>query len=233
MDLFESQWQTYRDVVDHDWMEHRGLTAACADALQDWVVEHPDRSGRIRLLDLGCGDLAQMGPVFRSLPLQTYVGVDLTEQVLPMAREALGPVPFVVEFHHADVVEFIGRPGEDYDLVHAALVLHHLGDDEKVRFLAALRGRMRPEGVLVWADVFREQAEARPDYVARYAERIRSGWDAIDADAREAIVTHMSAYDFPADRTAIVAAAERAGWSWQWTWQGSHRAEAVAVLTAV
>lgn len=28
MDLFERQWQTYRSVVDHDWMEHRGITAA-------------------------------------------------------------------------------------------------------------------------------------------------------------------------------------------------------------
>ena len=230
MDLFERQWQTYRNVVDHDWMEHRGITGACAAALESWIADHPDRAGKARLLDLGCGDLAQMGPVFRALPLGGYLGVDLTEQVLPMAREAMGPVGFPVDFLHDDVAAFVRTPGEDFDLVHAALVLHHLPDDAKAGFLVDLRARMRPGGAVVWADVFRDPGESRQHYVERYAERIRGGWTAIDEDARDAIVTHMSAYDYPADRAAIVSAAERAGWRWRWLWQGSHRAEAVALL---
>ena len=32
MDLFEQQWQTYRSVIENDWMEHRGVTAACSSA---------------------------------------------------------------------------------------------------------------------------------------------------------------------------------------------------------
>ena len=38
MDLFERQWQTYRSVVDHDWMEHRDMSAACSDALRTWML---------------------------------------------------------------------------------------------------------------------------------------------------------------------------------------------------
>lgn len=230
VDLFERQWQDYRAVVDNDWMEHDGLTVACAGALQEWVAAHPERSGHARLLDLGCGDLAQMGPAFAALPLKTYVGVDLTEQVLPMAREALGPVPFEAEFHHADITAFVRQPGEAFDLVHASLVVHHLDDDAKASFLSALRPRVRDDGAFVWADVFREPGESRADFVARYAARIRGSWDALSDDGREAILTHMSTYDFPADRKAIVDAAELAGWQWTWLWQGSHRAEAVALL---
>ena len=231
MDLFERQWQTYRSIIDHDWMEHRGITTACEQALRSWAAEHPDRAGTARLLDLGCGDLARMGPVFAALPLGSYTGVDLTEQVLPMAREALGPVGFPAQFVHGDVTMFVRTPGEDFDLVHAALVLHHLTDDAKADFLSALRERIRPDGCFVWVDVFREPGESRQAYAERYAVRIRTRWTGIDEDARETLVTHMSTYDYPADRAAVVAAAENAGWNWHWLWQGNHHAEAVALLT--
>lgn len=232
VDLFERQWQTYRDVIDHDWMEHRGLTAACADWLGTWMAEHPERRGAARLLDLGCGDLALMGPVFAALPLAGYTGIDLTEQVLPMARTALAGAGFPARFQHADITEFIDRTDETFDLVHAALVLHHLPDDAKAAFLAGLRRVVAAGGAVLWADVFRDPGESRANYVDRYARRIRRDWSAIDHDAREAIVTHMSSFDFPADRDAVVETARKTGWQWQWLWQGSHRAEAVAVLTA-
>jgi SAM-dependent methyltransferase len=231
MDLFESQWHTYRAVVDNDWMEHRALTAACVRALQSWMAADPERQGRARLVDLGCGDLALMAPEFRALPLGSYVGVDLTEQVLPMARAALQSASFPSRFVCADVTNFIESTDEEFDLVHAALVLHHLRDDDKVRFLSTLRERIRPGGVFLWADVFCEPGESRPDYAARYAERIRRDWREIGEEEREAVVTHMCTYDFPADRVAIVAAAKQAGWRWEWLWQGHHHAEAVALLT--
>ncbi len=232
MDFFERQWQTYRAIVDHDWMEHRGITTAATDALRSWMAEHPEREGKARLLDLGCGDLALMGPVFGGLRLGSYAGVDLTEQVLPLARVAMGRAPFEMTFHHGDVSTFIATQ-HDVDLVHASLVLHHLSDDEKAVFLADLRRAVRPDGAFVWADVFREPDETRQHYVARYADRIRRDWSAIDDDAREAIVTHMSTFDFPADREAIVAAAKQAGWDFEWLWQGHHQAEAVALLRPV
>lgn len=231
MNFFEQQWQTYRSVIDNDWMEHRHVTAACAAALESWMTEHPDRRGRARLLDLGCGDLAQMAPVLRELPLGAFVGVDIAEQVLPMARAALGSVSFATEFHHADVSAFVAANCEAFDLVQTSFVLHHLADDEKALFLSALRRRIRPDGVFLWADVFCASGESRLDYLARYTRRVRRDWDAIAIDAREAIVTHINAYDFPADRGSIALVAQRAGWHWQWLWQGSHEAEAVALLT--
>lgn len=233
VDLFERQWQTYRSVVDRDWMEHRGLTAACAEAMQSWLADHPGRAGRARLLDLGCGDLALMAPVLRGLPLGAYLGVDSAANVLPAARAALGETGFPAEFRHGDIHDVVDGDGDGpgFDIVHAALVLHHLTDEEKAQFLSSLRRRVRPDGILVWADVFREPGESLPDYAARYAERIRTGWTALDRESRESIVAHMSACDFPADRDAVVGMARNAGWRWRWLWKGRHRAEAVALLT--
>ncbi len=233
MDLFEQQWQTYRSVIENDWMEHRGVTAACASALQSWAARHPERHGQARLLDLGCGDMAQMAPVFRALPLGAFVGVDLTEQVLPMAASALGDVPFAADFHHSDAQSFVEAAEDPFDLVHASFVLHHLPEGEKAQFLSTLRGQIRPDGAFLWIDVFCEPGESREDYLARYVSRIRGSWDAIAADAREAVVTHITTYDFPADRSTIVDVAADSGWHWEWVWRGSHRAEAAALLTPI
>jgi predicted TPR repeat methyltransferase len=232
MDFFEQQWRIYREIVDHDWMEHRGITTAATEALRSWMEQHPERRGKALLLDLGCGDLALMGPVFGGLQLGSYVGVDLTEQVLPLAQVALGRSPFDIAFHHADVSTFIATQ-HDVDLVHASLVLHHLSDEDKAVFLAGLRRAIQPNGAFVWADLFREPGESRADYLSRYAGRIRRDWSAIDEDTRAAIVTHASTFDFPADRSAIVDTARQAGWDWQWLWRGQHQAEAVALLTPI
>lgn len=230
MDLFEERWQTYRTVVDHDLMEHHAVTSASATALHSWFEAHPDRRGRARLLDLGCGDLAQMAPIFQALPLRGYVGVDLTEPVLPLAQAALGSVPFDAEFHHSDVRTFVDSSSDTYDLAHASFVLHHLEDNDKTDFLTALRHRIQPDGLFLWTDVFRIPGESREGYLARYAARIRTEWDAISADARETIATHIHSYDFPTDRDHAAEFAQRAGWTLEWLWQGRYDAEAIAVL---
>ncbi len=150
-----------------------------------------------------------------------------------MARAALGDVPFATEFHHSDVQRFVEAEDEPFDLVHASFVLHHLSDGDKAHFLSSLRKRIGPGGAFLWIDVFCESGESRPEYLDRYVARIRGGWDAIEADAREAVITHITTYDFPADRSAIVDVAAETGWDWKWVWQGSHRAEAAALLTPI
>ena len=43
--------------------------------------------------------------------------------------------------------------------------------------------------------------------------------------------TSGSSLEDPADRNAVISTAHGAGWHCQWLWRGSHRAEAVALLT--
>jgi ubiquinone/menaquinone biosynthesis C-methylase UbiE len=233
MDLFEKQWQTYRSVVDNDWMEHEAITTACAAALEAWMTAHPGWRGKARMMDLGCGDLGPMAPVLQKLPLGEYVGVDITAQVLPLARTALGTVPYPVHFHHSDIRTFLTTISAPFDLVHASFVLHHLLDEDKATFLDELRSHVRPDGAFLWTDVFREPDESRGGYLKRYVDRIRRSWSNIDVESREAVITHIVNYDFPADRVSIVDTAARAGWQLSWLWQGSYQAEASALLTPI
>ncbi len=103
-----------------------------------------DLRGR-RVLDLGCGSgelstqLAAMGA--------RVTGVDLSPELIAVARTRaeLDGVAGSTEFLVADV-EAAGVPGSGYDVVVAWQVLHHVS---LAPALAAIRGALRPGGLLV------------------------------------------------------------------------------------
>jgi SAM-dependent methyltransferase len=235
MDFFDRQWSTYRRVVDHDLMEHRALTAATARAINDWLAARPAGAPSARMVDLGCGYLGLLAPVLRHLPLGSYLGLDLSAPVLPRAAAALGPVSYPCQWREQDLLAWAEAEPEPepVDLLHSAFALHHLSDDDKARFLELCRRHLSPDGLLLWADVFREPGEAREAYVARYVERIRRGWNPFEPEQRQQVIDHLSQFDNPADRDVIQRSAEACGWRWHWLWQGAHHAEALALLTPV
>lgn len=239
MDLFERQWASYRAIVDHNLMEHREVAAATAVVLEDWLRQRPKDLPPPRMVDLGCGDLALLAPLLRRLPIGSYTGLDLAPPVLPLAREALGPVPYPTQWLEGDLLAWAMEEGgapagashEPADILHSAYAIHHLSDGQKATFLAAARQRLSPGGVFVWGDVFRPSGESRQAYVERYIERIESGWHPLSPEQRRHVIEHLNHFDIPAERSAIESIAQGAGWRWRWAWNGTHRAEAVAVLT--
>ena len=243
MDFFERQWSSYRAIVEHDLMEHRAVADATGSAIEAWLQARPAGAAAPSMVDLGCGDLALLAPLLQRLPLASYTGLDLAAVVLPLAQQSLGQVPYATHWLEGDLLAWAqgrleaGMAGptapapQTTDILHSAFAIHHLDDTAKVAFLQAARTRISPDGLFVWVDVFREPGESREAYVARYRQRISAGWHQLTGEQQEHVTSHLSAYDIPADRAAIAAAAKTAGWQWHWAWQGAHKAEAMAVLT--
>lgn len=233
MDLFDRQWVTYRTVVDHDLMEHRQLTGAINAAIHAWLAGRDAGAERPRMVDLGCGDLGVLAPMLRNLPLGCYAGLDLCAEVLPKAKATLGPVAFACQWQTQDLMDWAAaEPGpEQVHLLHSSFAVHHLSDGDKLRFLQLAHRQLAPDGMFLWADVFREPGETREDYLERYVERIHTTWTPLDSDQKQQVIDHITTSDFPADREAIAHQAAASGWRWEWIWQGAHRAEALALLT--
>ena len=241
MDFFDRQWSSYRAIVEHNLMEHRQVAEATGAAIDTWLAARPSGAPAPAMVDLGCGDLALLAPLLRRLPLGHYTGLDLAAVVLPLARKALGSVPYPSQWLEGDLLAWAQgrlesetpgqRPSAATDLLHSAFAIHHLDEAGKVDFLRAARQRIAPEGLFLWVDVFREPGESREAYVDRYSRRVTDDWQALTGEQRQHVIDHLSRYDIPADREAIARAAEAAGWRWRWAWQGAHQAEALAVLT--
>jgi len=237
VDLFDRHWATYRSIVDHDYMEHRAATAVAAHLLRERVGAHETGAPPPRTVDLGCGDLALLGPTLRHLPLSSYEGIDIAANVLPLAERSLEGAPYPRRFVVGDLLAWAegkvpdddGRPA---DLLLSSFAVHHLHDDEKEQFFRAARRRSTRGAPFLWNDLFREPAESLASYVARYSRRVRETWTALDPEEREQVVEHLSTLDHPADREAITGLLEAAGWRWQWVWRGHHSAEAMLLLEA-
>jgi hypothetical protein len=231
MDLFSQQWATYRAVVGHDLMEHRAVAQATANALEGWLTQRSTTAPPPAMVDLGCGDLALLAPLLRRLPLGGYTGLDLTAALLPLAKKALGPMPYPCTWQEGDLLAWSQSEGPAVDILHSAFAIHHLSDTEKTTFLRGARQRITADGLLLWADVFREPGEGLAAYRQRYSARIRQGWTALTAEQQSQVIDHLSSFDIPPERGAVETLAAASGWQWQWAWQGQHQAEALAVLT--
>lgn len=231
MEFFEQQWTSYRAIVDHDLMEHRALTAAVAQVVDQWLAQRPAGAPAPGLVDLGCGDLALMAGHYRHWPLGSLLALDLTAGVLPLAEQQLGTVGYPCRFQQGDLLAWANQiDGEPVDLIHTAFAVHHLADDQKQSFLQGCRSRLRPGGLLLWADVFREPDESRGAYVGRYSQRIRSDWTVMTELQQEHTIAHLRSLDYPADRQAIETVARTAGFDCHWAWGGQHQAERLLVL---
>ena len=230
MSLFEQQWQTYRTVLEHDAMEHRAIADATAAVLRSWFDHRGEQAPPVVLVDLGCGDLAHLAPLFRSLPLRSYTGLDLAASVLPLAEGQMGPVRFPCHWIRGDLLVWAeAEVDEPVDLIHSAFAIHHLSDAEKVRFLKGARRRIADHGLLIWTDVFQEEHESRACYLERYVSRVRD-WPGLSARQRDAVVAHLRQYDRPARRGWIESVASGSGWALTWSWRGHYQAEALALL---
>ena len=233
VDLFERQWATYQILVEHNLMEHREITHAITSAIHEWLAQRDDQAQAIEMVDLGCGDLGQLAPLLRKLPLKKYVGLDLTKAVLPLAQNNLGSVPYSCVWEHGDLFKWAcSIENNRVDLIHSSFALHHLNQDQKLLFLKGARKRIKANGLLVWADVFRPNQESRMEYLRRYCKRINQ-WPGLSQTQRDSISQHIQTYDLPANRDWLELQAQATGWSFRWAWTGQHNAEAVALLQPI
>lgn len=236
MDFFNRQWQIYRRVVENDLMEHQALSRNLESALNNFILHRSTEAALPVMVDLGCGDLALIAPLLQRLPLGSYTGVDISENVLPLAQKALGEVPYRCHWQQGDLLTWAldrkdQKTSDAIDILHSSFAIHHLDDTQKQIFLQAIRSRIQPDGIFLWADVFREPEEPLETYLQRYVQRVRQGWHPLDAQQLESIASHVSNFDLPSDRCTIAEIAKACGWNWQWLWQGRHKAEALALLT--
>lgn len=99
-----------------------------------------------RILDLGCG----VGASVKFLPKDiSYVGIDISEPYIQMAREKYGHWG---EFICANAAELDPNSLNHFDRAFSFGVLHHLSDEQVARVIDLIRQVVRPGGMFVTID---------------------------------------------------------------------------------
>ena len=83
--------------------------------------------------------------------------------MLPVAAATLGPVPYPTHWCAGDLLGWATSAAANktpIDILHSAFAIHHLNDEAKETMLRGAPGRIHPEGLFLWADVFRGAVES-------------------------------------------------------------------------
>lgn len=221
LELFQNSWITYRTVVNADLMEHKSMTQKLSDAINSWIndraLDGTSPSSPISIADLGCGDLALLGPVYKSLPLKLFCGVDMSLSALSHARLAFAGQSDIstseattsTAWLNDDILSWaktieMGSDDETrcvqkFDIIVCAFSVHHLDDDDKTKILTALvSNKLNKGGVILMADIFRIGNEDRDEYIERFRSHIEANWNVISPDQKIEVVKHVTENDFPA-----------------------------------
>jgi SAM-dependent methyltransferase len=204
---FFDTWDTYQKVVAGDYMFHREIGLELKLILQTHFAGRP-----FSILDLGCGDAATLAPLLAEMALQQYKGVDLSETALTLAADKLHSLPCRVELMHGDILAALAEDAV-YDAVHSSFALHHLPTAQKAEFFHLAAQRLKKNGLLLLADVMREEDEELDVYYQRYCSWLRAHFTALSSDEKDLICDHIVKNDFPEPCSILEAQARAAGLS--------------------
>jgi ubiquinone/menaquinone biosynthesis C-methylase UbiE len=124
-----------------------------------------------RVLDVGCGTGNLLLALGRERTGLELVGLDPDERALAIARRKARRARLAVDWRRG-FAEELPFPDASVDRVFSSLMLHHLGPAAKAGLLAEVRRVLRPDGVLVLADMDGHGRGAHNPFGRRMATRL-------------------------------------------------------------
>lgn len=190
--FFIDALSVYRKIVDANHMHHQELYCSLSSFLKHTLAKKPS------LLDLGCGDAGMMRAALVEAEVGRYRGLDLSDVALDQAKINLEHLDIQTDFDCVDMLAYLKAPPlEQFDVIFSGYALHHLDDAGKFDLISAAMGHLKPEGVLLIADVFREEEEGLGDYLDRFCSEIRYRWSGLSAEEIQHTENHVRGFDQP------------------------------------
>jgi cyclopropane fatty-acyl-phospholipid synthase-like methyltransferase len=177
-----------RNVFDtlksHDVMHHRAVYAELANILMKF-------NGNFRMLDIGCGDCADILPLLLKRCPDEYVGVDSASEAIAQAACNLAGATFPSHLTCGDYRQALNERCP-YDVIWMGLFLHHVPTKQKADFLQKAYGMLKQGGLLLAHDPLLQEKETRSAFIDRLMKHGRSNWPFLAADDLQVACRHWS-----------------------------------------
>ena len=190
---FFQGWQLYQSVVQNNLMEHREIGTALRCVFESIDPE-------FSVLDLGCGDSSMAIKALEGLRVGSYTGVDLTAPALEIARANFRGT-YSATWMHANMVDYIARCDQQFDVIMTSFAMHHLPADIKQAWLMDIAKHLTPRGQLVLVDTCCPAGMSRDETVQLYLDHI-ADWP-LSTDDKATIAKHMWSSDLPESEAFI------------------------------
>jgi SAM-dependent methyltransferase len=205
-ELFAKGLATYQKVVAANYMAHREvydtLRRVLIDEAQDGFV----------FADLACGTAPRSAAALADSNVSRYVGIDISQPSLDVAKEALATLTCPVELRCEDFVEAIDCWKGPLDVVWIGQSLHHLLAQDKVSFMRKVHRLLSRGGLFLIWEPTRLEGEDREGWLERF-HRVRPDWAAISDEEFAAFESHCRASDYSETAQTWIDMASDAGFT--------------------
>jgi SAM-dependent methyltransferase len=200
---FFQGWHLYQSIIQNNCMDHREIGSAVRNVCETFTED-------FTVLDLGCGDSSMAIKALEGLRVSNYTGVDLTAPALEIARANFHG-RYSATWMHANMVDYIARCDQQFDVIMTSFAMHHLPADIKKAWLVDIAKHLTPRGCLVLIDTCCPAGMSRDETVQTYLDII-ADWP-VSTDDKATIAKHMWSSDFPESEAFIDDALTAAGLS--------------------
>lgn len=190
--IFRESWNVYQKLIAENYMMHQEFGEKLSDVLAPFKA-----APSFDILDLGCGDARLMAGQLQSFDHFNYKGFDLSETALSYAQQNTFSLKGKVNLVNGPMEELIDYETTLFDFIHSSFAIHHLSEEKKQALIMSCAEKLKDDGVLVIADVFRKDNQSRENYLEEYLDIVNNKWTALNESDREIIVNHITRYDFP------------------------------------
>lgn len=205
-ELFAKGLATYEKVVAANYMRHREVYGLLHD-----VLAKEARDGFV-FADLGCGTAACSSAALAGTGIGRYVGIDISEPSLEVARRALNSLSCPVELRRESFPEALASWSGPLDIVWIGQSLHHLHAADKRSFMRHVRRFLPADGLfLIWETTCLE-GEDREGWMERFRQ-VRPHWPAVTDEEFAAFDSHHRASDYPEEADTWKGMARDAGFT--------------------
>jgi SAM-dependent methyltransferase len=188
--VFQEEWQTYRKMVDNNYLFHNEAYGT----LRGWLLANATEP--FRFLDLACGDASASVVALKGTAVAHYQGIDLSEPALDLARETLKNLPCAVALEQHDFAASLEAREKSADVVWIGLSLHHYRAGDKLKLMRAAREVVSERGVFLVYENASPGEEAREQWMTRW-DLQRPDWRSFSDAEWNTITDHVHDNDFP------------------------------------
>jgi SAM-dependent methyltransferase len=188
--VFLRGWQTYRKVLDSNYMFHREVY----NCLRQSILDHSRRP--YRFLDVACGDASASARALVGTTIEHYYGIDISGPALALAKKELSVVSCPVTLEECDFIEALAKWTRPVDVVWVGQSLHHLETAAKLHFMKLVRRVLDRDGLfLIWEPTLLD-SEMREGWISRFESGSRPLWSNLSDEEWDAMLSHVRASDY-------------------------------------
>lgn len=188
---FFNGWGLYWRIVEYNYTGHKEVYAR----LNRFLREH--FSEPFNIVDFGCGDSSYMVRGLAGTTVKSYLGIDISDVALDLARENLEGLGYDIGFIQGDYFQVAREIKLTTEVIWIGLSFHHLSTNQKRKALGAFKKILSNDGYLLIFDPILRPEESRDEFLRRFRIICRTEWIQLSPEEREAAIKHVIAADFP------------------------------------